>query len=182
MRDLKLFKQAPARQRIFRSLKVVVSALSPFLLVLPLMAQQSKITQLHVVTKDGRADGKAIATVFGPIKRKGKIVQAEKSGSIASHVVQAWSIMDGQGALLLQSPEKQGGLYRLRYYQLDEGKGRLLGLVPFSKATLVESTETKRWAFAISGAEPSTSEPVIFAGVEQPGQSNLSSWNWGWSL
>lgn len=69
-----------------------------------------------------------------------------------------------RGALLLQSPQKQDGQYRLRYYQLDQGKGRLLGLVPFSKAALVESTKTRTWAFAISGTDPSTSEPVIFAG------------------
>ncbi len=163
MSELSAFKQALAQQRA-PMLKALVSAIFPILLVSPLAAQQSKITQLHVVKKDGHTDGKAIATVFGPIKKKGKVAEEEKSGSIGSHVVQAWSIMDGQGSLLLLSPEKQGGQYRLRYYQLDEGKSRLLGLVPFSKATLVESTGTKTWAFAVSGTEPSTSQPMIFVG------------------
>lgn len=72
--------------------------------------------------------------------------------------------MSGHGALLLLSPVKQGQPYRLRYYQLDEGKGRLLGLVPFSNAVMVESLDTRAWAFAISGTDPSTNRPITFAG------------------
>ena len=86
-------------------LKVLVGAILSFFLVSPLVAQQSKITQLHVVKKDGHSDGKAIATVFGPVKKNGKVTQAEKSGSIGSHVLEAWSIMDGQGALLTVAGE-----------------------------------------------------------------------------
>lgn len=94
-------------------------------------------------------------------------------------------MISGRGALLLISPAKQGQPYRLRYYQLDEGKGRLLGLVPLSNAVVVESTDTGTWAFAISGTDPSTNQPVIFAGdvnAIQLGWRMLPTLNFPWSL
>ncbi len=127
-------------------------------------AQEPRITRLIVEKKAGQVDGKAMATVLGPAGKKGEITPQERTGSIASHVVQAWPIMSGHGALLLLSPVKQGQPYRLRYYQLDEGKGRLLGLIPFSNAVMVESLDTRAWAFAISGTDPSTNRPITFAG------------------
>ena len=58
--------------------------------------------------------------------------------------------LDGQGALLLLSPEKKGLANRLRYYELDAGKGRLLGHVR-SGATLAERKPANdQWAFALS--------------------------------
>jgi hypothetical protein len=129
-----------------------------------LNAQESRITNLVVEKKAGRVDGKAMATVLGPVRKKGVSAQQEKTGSIANHAVQAWPVMSGRGALLLLSPAKQGQPYRLRYYQLDEGKGRLLGFVPLSNDVVVESPDTGTWAFAISGTDPSTNQPVIFAG------------------
>jgi hypothetical protein len=73
-----------------------------------------------------------------------------------------------QGALLLLSPEKKGGQYQLRYYQLDEGKGRLLGDVPFAQATKTESQAPGApWAFALAGPDPSTGQSVIIAGDTQ---------------
>lgn len=111
------------------------------------------ITNLTVVKKPGKADGRAMATVKG------------KTGSIATHAVQAWTIMDGQGALLLMSPQKKGEQYRLRFYQMDAGKGRFLGHVPFGEATMEESkVPDQPWAFAISGIDPATKRTVTFAG------------------
>jgi hypothetical protein len=92
MRKFKISTRASAQQQAFLMLKVLVSSILTILLVSPVAAQQSKITQLHVVKKDGHTNGKAIATVLGPVKKKGKVTEAEKSGSIGSHVVQAWSI------------------------------------------------------------------------------------------
>jgi hypothetical protein len=127
-------------------------------------AQEPRITKLAVTKKDGKVDGKAVATVLGPTKVKGKVLVQEKTGSIASHVLQAWPIMNGHGALLLLSPAKAGEQNRLRYYQTEEGKSRSLGLVGFSDATLVESTEPSPWAFALTGVDPSTKQPMIVAG------------------
>jgi hypothetical protein len=67
---------------------------------------------------------------------------------------------------LLLSPEKKGQPYRLRYYQVDQAKGRNLGGVPFAEATMVESKakSSTPWVFAIAGIDPATRKPVIFAG------------------
>src|SRR5580692_2963902 len=128
-------------------------------------AQQSSIVKLTVEKKPGAHDGQAMATVKGPAKVKGKIVVTEKTGRIATHALQAWIILDGQGALLLLSPEKNGMPNRLRYYELDAGKGRLLGHVPLSDATIVERKPVSdQWAFAISGIDPATQKPLVFIG------------------
>src|SRR3984957_9289110 len=130
-----------------------------------LHAQQSSIVKLTVEKKRGAHEGQAMATIKGPAKVKGNIVMREKTGRFATHALQAWIILDGQGALLLLSPEKNGMPNRLRYYELDAGKGRLLGHVPLSDATIVERKPmSDQWAFAISGIDPVTQKPLIFVG------------------
>ncbi len=64
---------------------------------------------------------------------------------------------------MLLSPLKKNQAYRVRYYELDAEKGRLLGEVPFAQAKMVESTNGP-WAFTVSGNDPASKEPVIFAG------------------
>jgi hypothetical protein len=129
-----------------------------------LEAQSAVIVKLEMVKKPGAPDGQAVATVKAPLNVKGKVTMGEKTGHIATHARQAWIIMNGQGALLLLSPQKKGGQYQLRYYQLDEGKGRLLGDVPFAQATMKESEPGAPWAFALAGTDSSTGQPVIVAG------------------
>ena len=130
-----------------------------------LHAQQSSIVKLTVEKKPGAPDGRAMATVKGPAKIKGKIVITDKTGHIAKHAEQAWIIMGGQGALLLLSPQKKGLPHRLRYYELDAGKGRLLGHVPFSDGTIAEwKPGNDQWAFALGGIDPVTQKPLIFVG------------------
>ena len=109
------------------------------------------IRSITVVKKPGEADGRAMATVNG------------KTGSIAAHVVQAWTIQQGHGALLLLSPLKKNLAYRVRYYELDAREGRSLGEVPFAQANMLEST-TDAWAFTVSGIDPASKDPLIFAG------------------
>jgi hypothetical protein len=130
-----------------------------------LHAQQSSIVKLTVEKKPGALDGRAMATVKGPAKVKGRVVITEKTGRIATQAIQAWIVLDGQGALLLLSPEKKGLPNRLRYYELDAGKGRLLGRVPLEEATIAErKPANEQWAFALSGSDPVSKQPVIFAG------------------
>jgi hypothetical protein len=120
-----------------------------------LEAQSAVIVKLEIVKKPGAPDGLAMATVKAPLNVKSKVTMGEKTGHIATHARQAWIIMNGQGALLLLSPEKKGGQYQLRYYQLDEGKGRLLGDVPFAEATMKElQAPSTPWAFALAGPTP----------------------------
>jgi hypothetical protein len=93
------------------------------------------------------------------------VVITEKTGRIATQAIQAWIVLDGQGALLLLSPEKKGLPNRLRYYELDAGKGRLLGRLPLQEATIAEHKPANdQWAFALSGVDPVSKQPVIFAG------------------
>jgi hypothetical protein len=88
---------------------------------------------------------------------QGKTTETEKTGRIASHALQAWTIMGGQGALFLLSPQKKGEQHRVRYYELDAGKGHFLGHVPFAEAKMAESTDLKcPWAFAVAGNDPPT--------------------------
>jgi opacity protein-like surface antigen len=127
-------------------LSIAVSAQQPFL-----------ITKLTVLKKPGQSDGLAMATV------------GKRTGVIASHALQGWIVLGGNGAVLLLSPEKKDGPYRLRYYQADEGKGRLLGYVPFPEAKLVElqmgsTVKDFTWAFVVSGNDASTKRPFVFAG------------------
>jgi hypothetical protein len=125
----------------------------------------STITDVVVVKKPNRADGAAMATVKGPSTVKGKATVTEKKGRIASHALQAWKILGGQGALLLMSPEEKGKQNRLRYYDLEADKGRFLGNVPFAKATMTESSDANApWAFALSGMDTATGRPAIFVG------------------
>ena len=83
-----------------------------------LEAQSAVIVKLEIVKKPAAPDGQAMATVKGPIKVKGKATVGEKTGHIATHARQAWIIMNGQGALLLLSPEKKGDQYQLRYLRI----------------------------------------------------------------
>jgi hypothetical protein len=112
------------------------------------------ISTITVLKKPGKTDGRAMATVNG------------KTGSIAAHALQAWTIQQGQGALLLLSPLKKNQPYRVRYYELDAGKSRLLGGVPFAQATMLESTSTT-WAFTLSGIDPAVKASVLFVGDTQ---------------
>jgi len=137
-----------------------------------LMAQQAAITRIAIEKKPGSADGEAIATVKATVIVKGKRSITNKSGRIATHAVQAWTIMSGQGALLLLSPQKKGQQYRIHYYELHSGKWRSLGQVPFAQATLAEAeVGSAPWAFAIEGIDPGTrvslKQPVIFAGDQE---------------
>jgi LssY C-terminus len=146
-----------------RALLVVAAAGIPGPLYL--YAQQASIVKLAIEKKPGSPDGRALAIVKGPSKIKGKIVVTEKTGRIATHAIQAWTIMNGQGALLLLSPERKGLPNRLRYYQLDAGKGRLLGNVPLDQGTVAERMPADdQWVFALSGTDSVTKKRVIYAG------------------
>ena len=151
--------------RTLRRAVLVFASTSPLAPTVCLHAQQASIVKLTVEKKPGALYGRAMATVKGPSKVKGKIVITEKTGHIAAHAIQAWIIMNGQGALLLLSPEKKGLANRLRYYQLDAGKGRLLGHIPLDQGTVTERMPADdQWAFALGGTNPSTGRRVIYAG------------------
>ncbi len=157
----------PRQRRVASIFRAALSLISTGTLLLAACAwsQQTTITSLRVEKKSNAAHGRAMATVTGQTNVKGKLVATEKTGRIANHAVQAWTILNGHGALLLLAPQKKDELYRVRYYAADAGKGRTLGMVPFAQAKLVESNRAGQpWAFAITGVDPRKKLPLTFAG------------------
>src|SRR6185437_5008432 len=113
----------------------------------------SPVTTITIVRKDGHRDGVARMTVSG---------SKSKPRSITKHAMQAWPVRDGQGALILVVQKKQ---YLLRYYDLDSGRRRTLGAVPFSHGSLQETKLSHEgWAFALSGKDLSTGQPLTLVG------------------
>ena len=105
---------------------------------------------LTIVRKNGHEDGVARMIVNG------------KTRNITKNAMQAWPVRDGQGALILISQKSR---YLLRYYDLDSGRRRSLGAVPFSHASLLETKRAdKAWAFALTGHDSATGQPVTLVG------------------
>jgi hypothetical protein len=65
-----------------------------------------------------------------------------KVHKITPHAIAVWPVRDGQGALILVVEQKKPAAkqFLLRYYDLDSGRRRVLGAVPFQSATLQESS------------------------------------------
>ncbi|WP_263369054.1 LssY C-terminal domain-containing protein [Edaphobacter dinghuensis] len=125
--------------------------------VMPISAKAadttSPVTAITIVRKDGHKDGVATMTVSG---------SKAKLRSITRHAMQAWPVRDGQGALILVVEKKH---YLLRYYDLDSGRRRNLGAVPFDYASLQETKLAgEGWAFALSGTDPATGQPLTLVG------------------
>ncbi|MEO8736268.1 MAG: LssY C-terminal domain-containing protein, partial [Edaphobacter sp.] len=119
----------------------------------PLLAKttdSAPTATIAIARKSGHPDGIAQMTV------KGKV------SNITRHAMQAWPVRNGEGAIILI---RQKSHYILRYYDLDTGRRRALGTVPFSHGSLQESTlPNEGWAFALSGRDLATGQPLILAG------------------
>jgi hypothetical protein len=113
--------------RIVLGFLAATAAFHPALVLVAIPVTPQVTSTITVLKKHGQADRRAMATANG------------KTGSIAAHALQARTIQKGQGALLLLSPLNNNEPYRVRYYELDAGKSRLLGEVPFAQAKMVES-------------------------------------------
>lgn len=128
---------------------------------MPAKAQQGHAAQssITVVRKPGREDGEAQMIVMGKIRK------------IAPHAVATWLVRGGEGALILVlQPAKRAmpKQYILRYYDLDSGRRRVLGAVPFTAGSVVETEAgDDRWSFALSGTDPTTGAPVVIVGDDQ---------------
>ncbi|MGC1302181.1 MAG: hypothetical protein WA840_07390, partial [Caulobacteraceae bacterium] len=114
--------------------------------------------QITIVRKAGQEDGVAQMTVKNKIHK------------ITPHAMQALTVRGGEGALIIVLNKKNPApkQYELRYYDLDSGRRRILGTVPFSSATIQEYHPAyEGWAFALSGKDLTTSQPVTIVGGEQ---------------
>lgn len=129
-------------------------------LVLPVTAQQHKIASsispITIVRKPGHASGEA------------QFIENGKTRKITPHAVAAWRVRGGEGALVIvQRHGTAGKQYVLRYYELDTGRRRVLGVVPFEAASLTETKPIDEgWAFALSGDTPGNG-PVVIVGDDQ---------------
>ncbi len=113
------------------------------------------VPHIIILRKPGHTDGVAQMTVQG------------KTHKITPHAVQAWTVRNGQGALILvlARGKSSASPYLLRYYDLDTGRRRALGPVPFPSATLQESRPAEEdWAFALSGNDIASGRPVTIVG------------------
>ena len=105
---------------------------------LPTIAQQVSFKDLHVEKKPGKQVGPAVVTVNGKPKH------------LATHALQAWTVMNGQNALVLvlHAKSKAPDEYHLRFYDGQTRKYRDLGVVPFATAELIEAKQSDgSWAF-----------------------------------
>lgn len=122
---------------------------------------------ITIVRKPGHEDGQA------------QMVDKGKVRKIAPHAVAAWKVRGGEGALILilQPAKKElPKQYILRYYDLDSGRRRVLGAVPFSSGSVVETKAADdRWGFALSGIEQPTGTPAIVIGDDQAVPGRLSN-------
>jgi opacity protein-like surface antigen len=125
------------------------------------LAQQKDPDQspITIVRKPGQEDGEAQMTVNGKVRR------------IAPHAVEAFKVRGGEGALILIMEPAKGTnakQYLLRYYDLETGRRRVLGALPMSAVTLTESeAKGEVWAFALSGTDLQTHQPLIAVGDDQ---------------
>jgi len=116
-----------------------------------------KAVPITIVHKPGSRDGQAQYVENGKIRK------------IAPHAVAAWRVRGGEGALVIVLEHKgaAGDQYVLRYYELDTGRRRVLGVVPLDGGALEETKTTgEAWAFALSG-EAAGLGPVVIVGSEQ---------------
>ena len=114
--------------------------------------------QITIVRQSGKEDGEAQMIVKG------------KAHKITAKAVLAWPVREGQGALILVLPPKgsAANLYQLRYYDLDSGRRRVLGTVPFKTGNVLESTTADGdWVFSLVGQNLVNNQPIIYVGSDE---------------
>jgi hypothetical protein len=114
--------------------------------------------QITIVRESGKEDGVAQMIVKG------------KAHKITANAIQAWPVLEGQAALILVVDQKKHSpkKYVLRYYDLDSGRRRALGTVPFKTGNVLESeTKDSEWAFTLTGQDLTTNQSIIFIGDEE---------------
>jgi hypothetical protein len=136
------------------------SIVVPFI-PLPALAQAASADEsaITIVRKRGHEDGEAQIKVNGKVRK------------VSPHAVAAYTVRGGEGALVIVLQPAKCELakqYVLRYYDLDSGRRRVLGTLPMNAAKVEETgTKGEAWAFAMSGVDAATSQPVIVVGDDQ---------------
>lgn len=126
-------------------------------------AQQKSSTDtpspITITRKPGHEDGQAQMMENGKVRK------------ITQHAMAAWRVRGDAGALVVVLQPAKGKVakqYLLRYYDLDSGRRRVLGAVPMSSGSVVETKASDdRWAFALSGVDSVAGTPAVIVGDEQ---------------
>ena len=121
-------------------------------------AKVASSPEVTIVRKPGHLDGLA------------QIQVKNKAHTITSHAVSAWTVRGGQAALILvlRKSDSKVQPYVLRYYDLDSGRRRDLGPVPFSAATITQvQSPDQPWAFSLTGKDLSNGRSLTIVGDEE---------------
>ncbi|MDQ2834468.1 MAG: LssY C-terminal domain-containing protein [Acidobacteriota bacterium] len=121
-------------------------------------ANSSTPPQITIIRKAGREDGVAALVVKGKVRK------------ITPHAMQAWTVRNGRGALVLvvEHGRSSAKKFLLRYYDLESGRRRVLGEVPFQSAELQESKpDEEEWAFALTGNNVAGGQIVTVVGDDE---------------
>jgi hypothetical protein len=150
----------PTLRQLPRTLLLSLLALSPAatLAATDTPAAPAIPPQITIVRESGKEDGVAQMIVKG------------KAHKITANAVQAWPVLEGQAALILVVEQKRHSpkKYVLRYYDLDSGRRRALGTVPFKTGNVLESeTKDAEWAFTLTGQDLTTNQSIIFVSDEE---------------
>ena len=114
-----------------------------------------KPPEITLIRKPGHTEGTAQVVLNGHTK------------NLANKATAAWIVQSGAGAvtILAQGAAKTPAAPCLvRYFDLNRGKGRDVGRVPFCAAELKENGSSgPEWGFALSGRS-TTGQPMILVG------------------
>jgi hypothetical protein len=125
----------------------------------PAQTKGVDVSPITIERKPGHEDGEAQMVVNGKVRK------------ISPHAVEAFTVRGGEGALVIGLQAAKGATpkqYMLRYYDLDSGRRRDLGALPMSSARVQETNaKGEAWAFALSGTDLKTSQPVIVVGDDR---------------
>lgn len=119
----------------------------------------SNVAEIAITRQPGRQDGDMRISLRG------------KNVRVARRVVEGWIVRGGEGALAIILQSAKGNAekrYSLIYYDLDNGRHRVLGTMPFSRGDLKEtSNHQERWAFALTGNQLRDGVPVTIVSDDQ---------------
>lgn len=91
---------------------------------------------------------------------------------------QVWPVMDKQNALVLLSTAHKDNApheYPVRFFDVDERKGRTLGTISFSTAEFSEKKlEDGSWMFVLRGTDPQSNQPMVIVADEYAIRSRLT--------
>ncbi|HVO57479.1 MAG TPA: LssY C-terminal domain-containing protein [Dongiaceae bacterium] len=135
-----LKRTCPRKEVLFA--RTVLAIVLCGLATLPANAAEDAFPKLRVEKKASDAAGTAMVTIAG------------KNKVLARHATQAWTVMNGENALVSVAAAKKpkGTEYHLRFYEGATRKYRDLGTMPFPPEKLEQAQQSDgSWVFVLTG-------------------------------